>query len=162
MLQAVYKVQRVKNPTYFVPVVKSKFVPWVKNNSGAHLHGEMNPMNLIWFMSPVSSYCSRLFTKPKMYENTKFVVVGKSKFARWANNGAVAHLHGLLIDKSNELNLVWIYRVVIAPGCLQSAKCQKTPSLCPWASQNLPDGQIMGLLHIYMVRRIQWAWFGMK
>ena len=63
-------------------------------------------------------------------------------------------------DESDKLDLVWIHPVVIAVGCLQSPNYQKTAISCPWASQNLPGGQIMGPLHIYMVRRIQWTWFG--
>ena len=40
-------------------------------------------------------------TMSKVPKTTNFVPVGKSKFARWANNWSVAHLHG----ETTEMNL---------------------------------------------------------
>ena len=63
-------------------------------------------------------------------------------------------------DKYNELDLEWFWAVVFAVRCLQSPKRQKTAISCPWASQNLPNGQLRYPLHIYVLRRIQRTWFG--
>ena len=40
------------------------------------------------------------------------------------------------------------------------SKMQKKAISCPWASRNMPNGQLRCPLHIYMMRRIQWTWFG--
>ena len=43
----------------------------------------------------------------------------------------------------------------------KSKTLKKKPAiLCLWASRNLPNGQLRCPLHIYMMRRIQWTWFG--
>ena len=43
------------------------------------------------------------FYKVEHSPNTNFMHVSKSKFARWANNRPVAHLH----DETNPIKLIW-------------------------------------------------------
>ena len=43
------------------------------------------------------------FYKVEHSPNTNFMHVSKSKFAQWANNRPVAHLH----DETNPIKLIW-------------------------------------------------------
>ena len=70
--------------------------------------------------------------------------LGKSKCDRWVNNRFIAHLHG----KMNPINLIWCESaqqlVLQAVNKVETAKKINKKKSCPWASQNVPDGHIMG------------------
>ena len=101
------------------------------------------------------SFCSILFIKSKMQKKKQFRACGRVKMSPMGKKGV--RCTSTWWDEYNELDLAWFGAVVFALQCLQSPKHKKTVISCPWASQNVPNGQIRYPLHIYMLRQIQWT-----
>ena len=96
---------------------------------------------------------------PKRKKKQQLCTRGQVKMYPMSNKGVCCT--STCWDKNNELHLEWFRAIVFNLHCLQSQKRKKkTAILCPGASQNVPNEQIRCPLHIYMLRRIQWTWFG--
>ena len=123
-----------------------------KKRSIAHLHVKTNPMKLIW------SDSEQWFLLYDVY-NAKTLI-----FCQFCARGQIVmgpmgqkkvHCTSTCQDESNELNLERFWPIVFDLRCLQGQNINFLPVLCPRASQNGPNGQKRGPLHIYMPRRIQ-------
>ena len=114
-----------------------------------------------WFgMIQSGSVCSMMFTKSKTQKKKtqQLCTRGQVKMYPMGNKGVCCT--STCWDKNNELHLEWFRAIVFNLHCLQSQKYKKNSNFVPVGKQNVPIGQLGCLLHIYMLRQIQWAEYG--